>query len=91
MSKKELVRAVAKRAQVRIKEAEAVVNAFLDVLKDALLEEGRVALTGFGVFQVREAKERTVSNPRTGEKVRIPARKRVAFRPSLELKRRLGQ
>jgi len=91
MSKRELIRAVAEKAQVKVKDTEAVVDAFLDVLADTLLKEGRVALTGFGVFQVKETKERTGVKPGTTEKIKIPARKRVVFRASSELKKKVGQ
>lgn len=87
MNKTEFISAVAERAGITKSDAQKTVNAVLDVITDTLQSQGRVVLTGFGTFEVREAKERTGVNPRTREKVIIPATKRPAFSAGAELKK----
>lgn len=89
MAKREIVQAVAEKTGVSFKDAKAVVDAFLDTLVDTLLKEGRVSIRGLGTFQVKESKERLGVNPSNKQKIKIPARKRVSFRPSLMLKKKV--
>lgn len=62
------------------------VNEMLDLMSAALVEGDSVQLTGFGTLSVGEAKEREGINPRTKEKITIPASKRVKFSASKALK-----
>jgi len=59
-----------------------MVDAFLDVVKDALARGDRIELRGFGVFRVRCRKARTARNPRTGAPVEVPSRDVPVFEPS---------
>jgi len=67
-----------------------IVNAVLDSLHEQLIEEGRVALPKFGIFEVKDKAARRGRHPITGESLEIPARRSVNFRPSTEMKRRLS-
>lgn len=87
MNKTEFIAAVADKAGVTKSDAQKAVKAFLDVVTDSLQKGDKVVLTGFGSFEVRQAKARTGVNPRTKEKVRIPATKRPAFSAGAELKK----
>ena len=87
MNKTEFVAAVADKAGMTKSDAQKTVAAVLDVITDALQGGEKVVLTGFGSFEVREAKERYGVNPRTKEKVLIPATKRPAFSAGAELKK----
>jgi DNA-binding protein HU-beta len=87
MNKTEFIAAVAKKADITKSEAQKVVNAVLEVVTEALKNGEKVVLTGFGSFEVRHAKERYGVNPRTKERVLIPATKRPAFSPGAELKK----
>ncbi len=86
MTKTELVAEVATRAETSKKEAEASVNAVLDAITDCLKKEEKVQLIGFGTFEVRHRAEREGNNPRTKEKITIPATKAPAFKPGKGLK-----
>jgi nucleoid DNA-binding protein len=56
-----------------------------------LLNEGRIELRNFGVFEVKRRRARKARNPRTGEKVNVPARMVVAFKPGREMQERVNQ
>ena len=79
MNKTELVAAVAAKAELSKKDAEAAVNAVFDSVKDALAEGDKVSLIGFGAA-------RTGLNPRTKETIEIPESKVPAFKAGSALK-----
>lgn len=89
MNKAELIDAVAKEAEVSKATAKAAVNATLEAIKGALQKKDRVQLVGFGTFLVSKRKARTVRNPKTGEKIQVPARNVVKFRVSAELAKKV--
>lgn len=73
MNKCELVDAVAERAGVSKKQAGTVLTSALDTIMEAVSNQDKVTLVGFGSFQSRERKEREGRNPKTGETMIIPA------------------
>ncbi|PLX41227.1 MAG: DNA-binding protein HU [Deltaproteobacteria bacterium] len=79
MNKAELIQSVAAAAELKGKEAEALMGAFIDSVSDALKGGDKVALTGFGTFSVGERKARTGRNPQTGAEIKIPASKAPRF------------
>ncbi len=86
MNKTELVAAVATKADLSKKDAEAAVKAVLDAVSEALADGEKVALVGFGTFEVKERAARTGKNPRTGEAIEIPASKVPSFKAGAALK-----
>ena len=62
-----------------------------DGITQTLVEEGRIELRNFGVFEVKKRKPRKARNPRTGEKVKVPARLVVTFKPGREMEERIGK
>ena len=80
MNKTELVAAVAAKAELSKKDAEAAVNAVFDSVKYALAEGDKVSLIGFGTFSVKTRAARTGLNPRTKETIEIPESKVPAFK-----------
>ena len=64
------------------KDCAAVVNAFLNAIKGAVIDGRHIEIRGFGTFKVRERRTRMARNPRTGEPVRVPARRVPVFKPS---------
>ncbi|WP_419166566.1 HU family DNA-binding protein [Candidatus Palauibacter sp.] len=64
------------------KDCAAVVNAFLNAIKGAVIEGRHIEIRGFGTFKVRERRTRMARNPRTGEPVRVPERRVPVFKPS---------
>ena len=86
MNKAELVAAIAAKTGDTKKGAEASVNAFVDVITDALAKGDKVQLVGFGSFEVRKRAARKGRNPRTKEEIKIPASKAPVFKPGKALK-----
>ncbi len=86
MNKSELINAVAEKAALSKKDAEAAVSAVLDVISGTLAEGEEVRLVGFGSFEVKHRKERMGLNPKTKTAVPIPATKVPAFKPGKALK-----
>jgi len=64
------------------KDCGAVVDAFLNAVKQALADGEHIEIRGFGTFKVRERRPRLARNPRTGESVHVPARLVPVFKPS---------
>lgn len=64
------------------KDCAAVVEAFLNAVKQALAKGEHIEIRGFGTFKVRDRKPRLARNPRTGESVQVPARQVPVFKPS---------
>lgn len=86
MTKKELADVVAKKANLKKKDAEAAVEAMLDGITQTLKKGQKVQLVGFGTFEVRKRKARTGINPQSKEQIKIPASKAPCFRPGKALK-----
>jgi DNA-binding protein HU-beta len=80
MTKAELVAEIAKKSGLAKADAERALNSFVEVAKKTLKKEGRLALAGFGSFTVNKRKARTGRNPRTGETIKIKAKKVVKFK-----------
>ncbi len=86
MNKSELIAAVAEKAGVTKSAADAAVNAMIDAIGGALKAGDKVAIAGFGNFEVKERAAREGRNPATGEAITIAASKSVAFKASKALK-----
>ena len=80
MNKTDLVAAVAAKAEISKKDAEAAVSAVFDAITEALQEGDKVALAGFGTFDVKVRAARTGLNPRTKETIQIPETKVPSFK-----------
>ncbi|MFU0800062.1 MAG: HU family DNA-binding protein [Xylanivirga thermophila] len=86
MNKAELITAVAEKSELTKKDAEKAVNAFVEVVTEALSSEDKVQLVGFGTFEVRERAARKGRNPQTKEEILIPASKAPVFKAGKALK-----
>lgn len=85
MNKTDLVNEIAAKAGLNKVSAKHALEACLESIEQALANDDKVQLIGFGTFQVVEKEARTGINPRTKEKFEIPARKVVKFKPATEL------
>ncbi|MDW7673998.1 MAG: HU family DNA-binding protein [Bacillota bacterium] len=86
MNKTELVSSVAEKSQLTKKDAEKVVNAVFASIEEALANNDKVQLVGFGTFEVRDRAGRTGRNPKTGEPIEIAAAKVPAFKAGKALR-----
>ena len=86
MNKSELIAAMAAKTGETKKDAEATLNAFVDVVTEALVKGDKVQLVGFGSFEVRKRAARKGRNPQTKEEIKIPASKAPVFKAGKALK-----
>ena len=86
MNKAELIAAIAAKTGDTKKAAESSVNAFVEVVTDALVEGDKVQSVGFGSFEVRKRAARKGRNPQTKEEIKIPASKAPVFKAGKALK-----
>ena len=80
MTKKEFVDAFAKKGELKIKDSERLVAAFLETVEDALLKGESIQFVGWGTFEVKERAAREGRNPSTGAPIKIEAKKVVKFK-----------
>ena len=85
MNRTDLVNEIAAKAGMNKNSAKAALDACLESIAQALANEDKVALLGFGTFSVQQKEARTGIKPRTKEKIEIPARKVVKFKPGVDL------
>ena len=87
MGKMELINIIAKKMDVSKAEAEKFMNAYMETIKEALLNEEEIKLIGFGTFSVQEKAATTARNHRNPEEtIEVPAKKVVKFKLSKKLK-----
>ncbi|SPT68098.1 DNA-binding protein HU [Anaerobiospirillum thomasii] len=86
MNKSQLVEQISKKSKLSLKDSQAALNAFIDVVGETLGKGESITLVGFGSFVVRSRNARVGINPRTREEVNIPASKLPAFKAGKPLK-----
>jgi len=91
MTKKEIAKKIAEEMNIPQLTVAEIVQKVFDGITGTLVEEGRIELRNFGVFEVIKRKPRQARNPRTGEKVQVPERRAVRFKPGLEMLERVGK
>ncbi len=85
MTKIEMVDKIGENVALPKKDIEKVLDQFVKISQDALKGGMKVSLTGLGSFSVKERRGRIARNPKTGEKVDVPAKKVVKFKPGKDL------
>lgn len=86
MTKADLVEEVAKVTELTRKDSEVIVDTLFESVIKALRVGDKLEVRGFGSFRVRQRNSRVGRNPKTGEKVEVPAKRVPYFKPSKELK-----
>ncbi len=86
MIKIDIVKRIAEQLKLKDKDALRIVDCIIDAMKDVICEYGRLEVRDFGVFQVKERKERVGRNPRNKAEYPIPPRRVVTFKLGKELK-----
>lgn len=86
MTKKDFVAQVATKTGLPVYKATKFVDAVLETIQESLVEDERIALPGFGTFEVRERGVRQGRNPQTGEAITIPPRKYPCFKPGIRFR-----
>ena len=86
MNKNELSAAIAAKAGLTRKDAEAALCAMSEIIAESLKNGEKVQIVGFGAFEVKERPARKARNPKTGEEIQIGARRSPMFKPGKTLK-----
>ena len=81
MTKKEIVKTISDETGLNQQQIKAIVQKTFDAIVTTLVDEGRIELRNFGVFQVRTRAARKARNPRTGRQVEVPEKFVVTFKP----------
>ncbi len=85
MTKKEIVKKISEDIGLTQLKTKDIVQRTLDAIIDTLVREGRIELRNFGVFEVKVRAPRKARNPRTGDKVYVPSKNVVTFKPGKEM------
>lgn len=86
MTKADLIEEVSKLAELTRKDSEVIVETIFDSIVRSLRVGDKIEIRGFGSFRTRQRKPRVGRNPKTGDRVEVPAKKIPFFKPSKELK-----
>jgi nucleoid DNA-binding protein len=89
VTKKEIVKQIADKLELTQLKTKEIVQLTFDAILATLLEEGRIELRNFGVFEVKQRKARKARNPRTGERVDVPPKNVVTFKPGKEMEEKV--
>ena len=89
MNNKEFISELAKRSDLSLKEASALMTNLVSEMTSRLEDEATVSISGFGNFEVKKKLERVVVNPSTKQRILIPPKMVLNFRPSATLKEKL--
>lgn len=91
MTKKDIVRTIAAQLDLPQLRTRELVQRTFDALIETLVQEGRIELRNFGVFQIKRREARVGRNPRTGQRVPVQAKSVVTFKPGKEMEARVRE
>lgn len=91
MTKKEIVKAISEEIGLTQLKTKEIVQKTFDAIVETLVSDRRIELRNFGVFEVKKRAARKARNPRTGEKVEVPEKYVVTFKPGKEMEERIRQ
>ena len=86
MTKADLIEEVSALAELTRKDSEVIVETIFDSVVHALRSGDKIEIRGFGSFRTRQRNPRIGRNPKTGDRVEVPAKRIPFFKPSKELK-----
>jgi integration host factor subunit beta len=91
VTKKEIVKAISEEIGLTQLKTKEIVQKTFDAIIDTLVEDRRIELRNFGVFEVKKRAARKARNPRTGERVDVAEKYVVTFKPGKEMEERVRQ
>ena len=91
MTKKEIVRTISEEIGLTQLQTKDIVQKTFEAIVEALVRERRIELRNFGVFEVKHRAARKARNPRTGDKVSVPEKFVVTFKPGKEMEARVRE
>ena len=90
MTKADVAELIAEKTGFTVKDTKIVLEQFLEEVKNCLMEGRHLEIRGFGTFKVKNRKARKARNPKTGEEVVVPARRKAVVKVSGELNKMLN-
>ena len=90
VTKKELIDRIAERTLAKRVSVKRIIQAFLDEITDELCKDNRLEFRDFGVFETRTRASRIAQNPKTLERVEVPAKRTVKFKMGRLMRERLA-
>ena len=91
MTKKEIVKTISEEIGLTQLKTKEIVQKTFDAIVETLVEDRRIELRNFGVFEVKKRAARKARNPRTGDKVFVPEKFVVTFKPGKEMEERVRE
>jgi nucleoid DNA-binding protein len=91
VTKKEIVKTISEEIGLTQLKTKEIVQKTFDAIVEALVEDRRIELRNFGVFEVKQRAARKARNPRTGDKVLVPSKYVVTFKPGKVMEERVKQ
>ena len=91
MTKKEIVRTISEEIGLTQLKTKEIVQKTFDAIVDTLVQDGRIELRNFGVFEVKRRAPRKARNPRTGARVDVPEKFVVTFKPGKQMEQRVRE
>jgi nucleoid DNA-binding protein len=91
VTKKEIVKTISEEIGLTQLKTKEIVQKTFDAIVETLVADGRIELRNFGVFEVKDRAARKARNPRTGERVEVPEKSVVTFKPGKEMEERIRQ
>ena len=89
MTKKEIVKTISEEIGLTQLKTKEIVQKTFDAIVETLVEDGRIELRNFGVFEVKKRAARKARNPRTGTRVDVPTKFVVTFKPGKEMEEKV--
>jgi nucleoid DNA-binding protein len=89
VTKKEIVKTISEEIGLTQLKTKEIVQKTFDAIVETLVEEGRIELRNFGVFEVKQRAARKARNPRTGDRVEVPEKYVVTFKPGKEMEEKV--
>jgi len=91
VTKKEIVKTISEEIGMTQLKTKEIVQKTFDAIVETLVDEGRIELRNFGVFEVKKRAARKARNPRTGQRVDVPEKYVVTFKPGKEMEEKVRQ
>ncbi len=89
MNKSDLIEVLAKDAQLPVRKSEEIVNLVFEIMSRSIIKGDRIEIRGFGSFRIREYRDYTGRNPKTGEKIAVNGKKLPFFKVGKELREKV--
>src|SRR3954467_3153514 len=91
MTKKEIVKTISEEIGLTQLKTKEIVQKTFDAIVETLVEDGRIELRNFGVFEVKQRAARKARNPRTGQRVDVPQKFVITFKPGKEMEEKVRE